>query len=128
MKYVKKRFKKDDKRVLKKVPHAIELEFEDKLWFVTGKRLNVNSEVIDWCTEQYGKPFFWDKNGNMAWAFYLPHTEGYVKSRPPTFYFNNEDDAIMFKTAWSGVAGEGKREYSKLSSRKPGRYRRRGKF
>jgi len=83
--------------------HSVVLDFDDDIWMVHGNRLWFHPDVLEWCIEQYGKPFVWDENKKMNWAFYAPISKRWLSSRPVTLYFNDADDALMFKMMWSGV-------------------------
>ena len=86
MKYVRRRFKPHDDRIIAKMPHTLHIfgEEREKLSF----HWSIGSDVEDWCNNNIGEYL-------KEWAFGTSYKDKFV------FFFTSKDKALAFKLRWS---------------------------
>lgn len=91
MKYVRRRFKPDDWRLIATMPHTMQVSNASGVFdFSTMCYIIPHSEVIEWCDEMFGKSF-----KPKTWAYGTHHRDKMI------FYFTCKDHAMAFKLMWS---------------------------
>ena len=87
MKYVRRRFKPHDDRLIARMPHTIQIFGEDRIKFSSLAEF-VNYQVCEWCNENIGE--LWKE-----WAIGTSYKNKVV------FFFTSKDKAMAFKLRWS---------------------------
>lgn len=88
MKYVRRRFKPHDSRLIPLMPHTLKIFDDDRYKVVVGYTHMVRADVNDWCVENLGDYL-------KEWAY------GTGINRHVIFYFTSKDHAMAFKLMWS---------------------------
>ena len=87
MKYVRRRFKKHDNRMISHMPHTIHITGNDINSFITFGRI-LNTDVENWCTDNIGEYL-------KSWAYGTGYKDKIV------FFFYSKEAAVAFKLRWS---------------------------
>lgn len=87
MKYVRRRFKPHDDRLIAHMPHTLKMFDDDRYNVVAGATHWVRADVNDWCVENLGDHL-------KEWAY------GTGTNRCVIFYFTSKDKAMAFKLRW----------------------------
>ena len=86
MKYVRRKFKPHDDRMIAHMPHTLQIFGEERKNITY--LLSIGSEVEEWCKENIGEYL-------KEWSFGTSYKDKIV------FFFTSKDKAFAFKLRWS---------------------------
>lgn len=88
MKYVRRRFKPHDDRMIAHMPHTLQIFGDNRADVVVGPLEGVKHDVNEWCNENIG-------DYHREWAYQVGWKNKVV------FYFTSKDYAMAFKLRWT---------------------------